>query len=131
MKDTGVSCHICGIMACDTYRCNNSGINVVLGSLTSKCLCESNETHLSCTVVCLTKVSCTTYLSIPFVRKSTTYNTVETSSTGSVDYPTKLLLTEDGPGSFRAGVGTLEMDLLNSIEFLICHVPETSGVCEN
>ena len=45
--------------------------------------------------------------------------------------PTVLLFKEDGPGSFRAGVGTLEMDLLNSIEFLVCHVPETSGICEN
>lgn len=57
-----------------THRRDDSGLDVVPGTLGSEGLGEAYETHLGSAVICLTKVACTNDQSyILFVQKDTAY----------------------------------------------------------
>lgn len=91
-----------------TNRSNDVADDVVLGTLLSQGLCEANHGELSRRVVGLAKVA------------------KETSSRGSVDDTTVLLLPEVGPGSSCALVSTLDVHLVDEVPIFVLHVLEAN-----
>ena len=106
--------------------CNGVDLDVVLETFPCECLGEADQTHFCCAVVSLSEIpfGC---VNMEYSRRQPGHAlTKQASCAGCIDYPTELLLAEDGPGCMGTRECALEVNVLDLVPFLVGHIPEAS-----